>query len=125
MREVMTKNPVCVAKDTTIAEAAKRMRDFNAGALVIEDNGQVRGIVTDRDIAVRGVAGGEDRETVESRAFNDSFEIEQVGIERTVGIFAVGEAEPAGVESHDLVVFGEPFEEFAEARHLPLDLEVA
>jgi len=34
------------------------MRDFDVGAVLVLDNGQVRGIVTDRDIVVRGIAGG-------------------------------------------------------------------
>jgi CBS domain-containing protein len=56
--EVMTAMPETVRPDTTVADAAKLMRDGNfGGVLVAETEGEaVVGIVTDRDIAVRAVA---------------------------------------------------------------------
>jgi CBS domain-containing protein len=58
--EVMTRDPVTVKPDASIAEAAKLMRDRDVGALVVTKNGTVDGIVTDRDITVRAVADGKD-----------------------------------------------------------------
>jgi CBS domain-containing protein len=61
IREVMTAVPETVATGATVAEAAKKMREVDAGAMVIvDDKGKVSGIVTDRDIAVRAVAEGKD-----------------------------------------------------------------
>jgi len=52
----------CIREDTNLADAARRMRDLHVGALPICDqDGRLRGIVTDRDIVVRVVA--EDRDT--------------------------------------------------------------
>jgi CBS domain-containing protein len=41
---------------STISEAARRMADDDIGALPVLSDGKLVGIVTDRDIAVRGVA---------------------------------------------------------------------
>lgn len=42
----------------TIREAARIMRDIDAGFLPVGENDRLVGMVTDRDIAVRGVAEG-------------------------------------------------------------------
>jgi CBS domain-containing protein len=42
--------------DASCTDAAKRMRECNVGAIVVEDAGRPLGIVTDRDIALRVVA---------------------------------------------------------------------
>jgi CBS domain-containing protein len=58
--EVMTRNPVTVEADATIVDAARLMRDRDIGPLVVVESDQVRGIVTDRDLVVRGLAEGGD-----------------------------------------------------------------
>jgi CBS domain-containing protein len=60
IREVMTQNPECVSGDTTVADAAKLMRDKDFGGVLCMDGDQVSGFLTDRDIAVRVVAEGKD-----------------------------------------------------------------
>lgn len=57
--EIMTRNPELIDPDSSIRDAAKRMRDENIGALPVGENDRLIGMVTDRDIAVRAVA--EDR----------------------------------------------------------------
>jgi CBS domain-containing protein len=63
IREVMTADPRTVEPSATLADAARAMRDDDVGAVLVVDNGNVTGIVTDRDIAVRAVADGADPET--------------------------------------------------------------
>ena len=58
IREVMTPNPRSVSPNDSIQNAARIMRDEDAGAVPIVDNGRAVGIVTDRDIVVRVVAEG-------------------------------------------------------------------
>jgi CBS domain-containing protein len=53
---VMTPNPSCVSPEDSIQNAARIMRDMDTGAVPVVDNGRPVGIVTDRDIVVRGVA---------------------------------------------------------------------
>jgi len=60
LREIMTPNPITVDAGATAIEAAQAMRDHDVGDVVVTEKGAVCGILTDRDIAVRGVAGGHD-----------------------------------------------------------------
>lgn len=58
VRDLMTPNPVTLSATATLVDAAIAMRDFDVGAVIVLDNGQVYGIATDRDIIVRGIASG-------------------------------------------------------------------
>ena len=58
VRDVMTPNPVTLPAMASLVEAALAMRDFDVGDVLVLENGQVCGIVTDRDIVVRGIAAG-------------------------------------------------------------------
>jgi CBS domain-containing protein len=60
IREVMTQNPELVSGDSTVADAAKLMRDKDFGGVLCGDGDSVSGFLTDRDIAVRVVAEGKD-----------------------------------------------------------------
>jgi CBS domain-containing protein len=60
VRDIMTRNPLTVESGDTVVAAARTMRDANIGDVVILDHGQVRGILTDRDIVVRALAEGRD-----------------------------------------------------------------
>ena len=61
----MTAGAECVGENETLADAARKMRDLDVGSLPIcgEDN-RLKGMVTDRDIAVRCVAEGKDPTSV-------------------------------------------------------------
>lgn len=57
--EAMTLGCEAIRADESLQHAAQRMRDQDIGALFVNDErGQVAGIITDRDIAVRAVAAG-------------------------------------------------------------------
>lgn len=61
VRSIMTPDPVMVDVNATLIEAARKMKDKDIGdVLVTDENGQLVGIVTDRDIVVRGIAAGAD-----------------------------------------------------------------
>ena len=57
--EIMTSDPELIDPNASIREAAKRMKNEDIGALPVGENDRLIGMVTDRDIAMRGVA--EDR----------------------------------------------------------------
>ena len=59
-QEVMTKNPATCSSESPVVEAARLMERGGVGAIPVCENGRLEGIVTDRDIAVRVVAGGKD-----------------------------------------------------------------
>ncbi|HVE62801.1 MAG TPA: CBS domain-containing protein [Mycobacteriales bacterium] len=60
VRDVMTADPVTLDSTATVVDAAKAMRDSDIGAVIVLDSGTTCGILTDRDIAIRAVADGED-----------------------------------------------------------------
>lgn len=56
VRDVMTTNVVYLPSETTLAEAARAMREQDIGDVVVADGATLTGLVTDRDIVVRAVA---------------------------------------------------------------------
>ncbi len=63
IREVMTPSPETVDSGSTAVDAAKRMKQADAGMIPVVQNGKLVGTITDRDIAVRVVAEGKDPQT--------------------------------------------------------------
>lgn len=59
-RDIMTTPAETLAPTATLTEAAQQLRDLNVGSLPILDGDHLAGVVTDRDIVVRGIAEGLD-----------------------------------------------------------------
>jgi CBS domain-containing protein len=60
IREIMTTGPVTCPSSTTVSEAAEFLRDRDIGDVLVERDGKLCGVVTDRDMVVRGIAEGID-----------------------------------------------------------------
>jgi CBS domain-containing protein len=58
IRDIMTPNPVGVYAEQTIGEAARVMRNSGVGAVLVVNGDSLGGLVTDRDLVVRGLAEG-------------------------------------------------------------------
>jgi CBS domain-containing protein len=58
VRDVMTSDPKTVDASATVKDAAEIMADENIGNVLVVENGEVHGIVTDRDIVVRVIGKG-------------------------------------------------------------------
>lgn len=71
VRDIMTASVDSIEAADTIAYAAQRMAEDDIGALPILSSGELVGIVTDRDIAVRGVAAGMNPDTAIHRIMSD------------------------------------------------------
>lgn len=56
VKEVMTPKGEWIAPETTLLDAAKRMRDRDIGSLLVGEDDRIIGMVTDRDIVCRGIA---------------------------------------------------------------------
>jgi CBS domain-containing protein len=56
--ELMTVDVEVIKPGDTLHTAAKMMADIDAGVLPVGENDRLVGMITDRDIAVRGVAQG-------------------------------------------------------------------
>jgi CBS domain-containing protein len=110
IRDVMTENPQSVDASATVQEAAQIMADKDIGAVLVVENDEVQGIVTDRDIVVRVIAKGEGPDAsvreaatsdVESLSPDDSIEdaiqkMEQADVRR---LPVVEDGKPVGIVS--------------------------
>ena len=56
VRDVMTPGPIGVDYYRSIGEAARTMRDWGVGAVLVVRNESLYGLVTDRDLVVRAIA---------------------------------------------------------------------
>jgi CBS domain-containing protein len=64
VRDVMTPNPECVSEKDSIRDAARIMKDQDTGIVPVVDGRKIIGLITDRDIVVRGIAEGKNLENV-------------------------------------------------------------
>jgi CBS domain-containing protein len=62
-QDLMTRDVTVVEPETTIQQAARAMMALDVGALPVGEDDRLVGMITDRDIAVRGVAQGKGPKT--------------------------------------------------------------
>lgn len=60
LKDIMTRDPVIIGPDTTLKEAAGKMREIDSGVMPVGENDRLIGMLTDRDITVRATANGRD-----------------------------------------------------------------
>lgn len=60
VHDVMTCGAEVISPEATIQEAAQKMKDLDIGPLPVCANGRLVGMITDRDIAIRSTAEGDD-----------------------------------------------------------------
>jgi len=60
VQDLMTPDPITLPETATLLDAARTMRQAGIGNVVVLHGEAVCGIVTDRDIVVRGIADGRD-----------------------------------------------------------------
>jgi CBS domain-containing protein len=64
VRDVMTLNPECVSERDSIRDVARIMKEQDTGVVPVVDGKKIIGLITDRDIVVRGIAEGRDVSSV-------------------------------------------------------------
>jgi CBS domain-containing protein len=64
VRDAMTREVQIATPEQTIAEAAKMMAEQDIGCLPVGDQNHLVGMLTDRDIVVRGLAQGRDGQSL-------------------------------------------------------------
>ena len=69
--ECMTSQVETVRADQTVQEAAKFMLQADAGSIPVTDGDRLIGMITDRDIAVRGIAKGNGPDTLVRELMTD------------------------------------------------------
>jgi CBS domain-containing protein len=65
-QDLMTMSPACVTADEPVRRVAQLMAEHDCGCIPVvdaSDNRRVLGVITDRDIAVRGIAQGRGPDT--------------------------------------------------------------
>jgi CBS domain-containing protein len=138
IRELMTRNPECVTEQDTIRDAARIMKDKGTGIVpVVDSNRKVTGLITDRDIVVRGIAEGknvadlrvselmtskvrsvrEDSNVDEAMTLMGSADIRRLPVvnqnDELVGILSIGDI---STKSDNQGSVGRTIEEISEAR---------
>lgn len=58
VRDVMSSNPEVLSANTTLRQAALKMRDTASGVMPVARNNTLLGMISDRDLVVYGVASG-------------------------------------------------------------------
>jgi len=76
--EVMTRDVQTVRPDQPVQEAANFMLSADAGSIPVTDGDRLIGMITDRDIAVRGIAKGYGPETPVRELMTDDLVIARI-----------------------------------------------
>ena len=58
VKDMMTRNVEVIQPNDSLQMAAQKMRDRDIGFLPVYEGDELIGVVTDRDIAIRAIAGG-------------------------------------------------------------------
>lgn len=70
--DIMTKEVDTCTPQSSLQEAAAKMKEINVGSIPIVDNDKLVGIITDRDIVVRGIADNVSLDTAVSEILSES-----------------------------------------------------
>ena len=62
IRDVMTSNPECVNEKDSLRDVARIMKNRDTGVVPVVNGRKIVGLITDRDIVVRGLAEGKNLE---------------------------------------------------------------
>jgi CBS domain-containing protein len=60
VRDIMSKDIAAVDVNSSILDAAVKMKLYRIGILIVSEAGRMAGVVTDRDLVIRGLAEGAD-----------------------------------------------------------------
>ncbi|MFE3179397.1 CBS domain-containing protein [Streptomyces violascens] len=93
-RDLMTPDVHCVPASETLDRAAQLMRDHKIGALPVKgSDGELAGIVTDRDIVVKALAAGKDASKVTAGELAEGgVHTVDAGADATLAVKAMSEA---------------------------------
>lgn len=67
LKEIMSTNVVCLSPDTSVRDIAIKMKELDCGSIPVCDNDRLVGMVTDRDIVIKTLAGSTDPMSARAR----------------------------------------------------------
>ena len=70
--DIMTSEVDTCTPQTSLQEAASKMKEINVGSIPVCDNDKLIGIITDRDIVIRGIADNLSLDSAVSEIFSES-----------------------------------------------------
>jgi CBS domain-containing protein len=108
LKDVMTRKVHVIGPDTTIGEAAKKMRDGDFGMLPVGENDRMIGAVSDRDIAIRAVAEGKGPNTKVREVMSGgiAWAYEDDSLEKAAKIMSERQVRRLPVVNHDKRLVG-------------------
>ena len=65
--EAMTENPIVVGPQDSVVDCARAMEEKHVGSLIVKENDQLLGILTERDIAIKVVARGQSPKALKAK----------------------------------------------------------
>ena len=83
-RELMTPTADFCEPTRTLADAAREMAQQDVGALPVCDGGKLVGMLTDRDIVVRGIAAGYDPQSTKVGDIVERVEVVTIGADDSI-----------------------------------------
>ncbi|HYF82332.1 MAG TPA: CBS domain-containing protein [Clostridia bacterium] len=106
VKQIMTTNVSTVASNDTVTKAASIMGQLDIGSVPVIDNNKVVGIVTDRDIILRGVAKGEgaNQKISEVMTTNVKFATPEMDVHTVADIMAENQVRRLPVVENDKLV---------------------
>jgi CBS domain-containing protein len=135
LREIMTRNPEVVSTDTSLKEAATKMKNLDVGLMPVCAGDRLQGMLTDRDITIRATADGrdpnktrvtevmstdvaycfEDQDVTEAVSLMEARQIRRLPIlskdKRLIGVVSLGDI---AVHARDRDLAGETLQEVSE-----------
>jgi CBS domain-containing protein len=135
LREIMTRNPEVVSAQSSLREAATKMKNLDVGLIPVCAGDRLEGLLTDRDITIRATADGrdpnktkvsdvmstdvaycfEDQDVAEAVSLMEARQIRRLPVlskdKRLVGIVSLGDI---AVHAGDRDLAGETLQEVSE-----------
>lgn len=108
IKDIMSRDVKTISPDATIAEAAKAMRDGDFGMMPVGENDRMIGAISDRDIAVRGVALGLDGKATVREVMSDGicWAYEDEPVERAAEIMSTNQIRRLPIVNRDKRLVG-------------------
>jgi CBS domain-containing protein len=107
--EIMTSSFEMIDSTDSLREAARKMKSLNVGFLPVQEGTMLIGLVTDRDIVVRGLAEGQDVDSTQVKGIISSevvYCFEDDSIEEAVRLMEENKIRRLIVVDHDRIPVG-------------------
>lgn len=108
LKDIMTYDVQVISPDSTIREAAEKMRDGDFGMMPVAEDDRMIGAISDRDIAIRAVAEGKSCDTTVREVMSEgiAWAYEDETVERAAEIMSGNQVRRLPVVNHDKRLVG-------------------